>query len=233
MKNELHTRVASLAQTRDKPVKLRTVLKNKINNLPASKGILMRKESLSAEKGPEEVLAAPVGELEHAEPEILVGQVRHLNESIRKLEELLKQHGPKLPGRENITGIKGIGGTGASILLSAIGDINDFADEGKLAAYFGIVPGVSSSNETCRSGRITKQGCKPGRTALVQCALIAARYSPYLQTYCRRMAASGGSGKAIIVLARKFPGIIYRILKNGWVFEDFANYRLVGAGSAG
>jgi hypothetical protein len=27
--------------------------------------------------------------------------------------------------------------------------------------------------------------------------------------------------------------IVYQTLKNGWVFEDFTNYRLVGAGSAG
>jgi transposase len=49
--------------------------------------------------------------------------------------------------------------------------------------YFGIVPRIHNSNETERSGRITKRGSKRGRTALVQCALIAKRYSPYLATY--------------------------------------------------
>lgn len=227
MKDEVHARVASLAQTRDKLVKLRTVLKNKINNLLAARGILIRKESLSSEKGLTAVLASPVSELERMELDVLVGEVRHLNESIKKLEVLLQDQGPKLPGWKNVTSIKGIGDTGASILLSTIGNIADFADEGKLAAYFGIVPRVSNSNETERSGRITKQGCKLGRTALVQCSLIAARYSPYLQAYYRRIAATRGTGKAIIALARKFLGIIYRTLKNNWIFEDFANYRFV------
>ncbi|NIP67290.1 transposase, partial [Candidatus Bathyarchaeota archaeon] len=63
-----------------------------------------------------------------------------------------------------------------------IGDINDFEDEKKLAAYFGIVPRVSNSNETRRQGRITKQGSKLGRTTLVQCTLIAIRYSDYLRS---------------------------------------------------
>jgi hypothetical protein len=31
---------------------------------------------------------------------------------------------------------------------------------------------------------------------------------------------------AIIALARKFLGIIYRTLKNKWVFEDFSNFVL-------
>lgn len=227
MKDEVHARVASLAQTRDKLVKLRTILKNKVNNLLAARGILLRKESLASEKGLAEVLASPVSELERVELEVLVGEIRHLNESIKKLEGLLRDQGPKLPGWENITSIKGIGDTGASILLSTIGNVGDFADEGKLAAYFGIVPRVSNSNETERSGRITKQGCKLGRTALVQCALIAARYSPYLQKYYQRIAATRGTGKAIIALARKFLGIIYKTLKNNWIFEDFPQFVLV------
>jgi len=56
-----------------------------------------------------------------------------------------------------------------------IGYIHDFADEGKLVAFFRIVPWVSNSNETERSGRITKRGSKINRTALAQCGLIAQR----------------------------------------------------------
>jgi len=32
------------------------------------------------------------------------------------------------------------------------------------------------------------------------------------------------SGKATIATARKFLGVIYQMLKNGWVFEGFSNY---------
>jgi len=230
MKAEDYARIASLAQTRDKLVKLRTTLKNKVNNLLSVRGILLGKEKLSSEKGLTEVLSAPVSELERMELEILVDEIRHLNASIKKVEGILREQGPKLPGWKNITSIKGIGDTGASILLSTIGDIEDFEDEGKLSSYFGIVPRVSNSNDTQHSGRITKRGCKLGRTALVQCALIAARYSPHLETYYRRIAARRGPGKAIIALARKFLGIIYRTLKNNWVFEDFPNYVLAKAG---
>lgn len=226
MKEPLQARVASLVQTRDKLVKLRTTLKNKVNNLLAARGILIRKESLSSEKGLAGVLQADVDELHRVELEILVGQIRHLNEGIAKVEAVLREQGPKLPGHKNLTSIKGIGDIGAAVLLSTIGNIQDFADEGKLAAYFGIVPRVQNSNETQHSGRITKRGNKLGRTSLVQCALIAVRYSPYLQAFYRKVQVSRGTGKAIIALAKKFLGIIYRTLKNNWVFEDFPAYRL-------
>ena len=112
---------------------------------------------------------------------------------------------------------------GASVLLSVIGDVNDFADEGKLAAYFGIVPRISNSNETEHSGRITKRGSKLGRTVLIQCALIAKRYSAYLQRYYERIKSRRGVGKAIVALARKFLGVIYRTLRDDLIWEDFPN----------
>lgn len=224
MKDPLQARIASLTQTRDKLVKLRTVLKNKINNLLAGKGILISKESLSSEKGLDEVLKQPVDELERMELEVLVEQIRHLNAGIEKMEDILREQGPKLPGYRNLTSIKGIGAIGASILCSTIGNIQNFADEGKLAAYFGVVPRVQNSNQTEHSGHITKQGNKLARTALVQCSLIAMRYSPYLKAYYSRIQVSRGTGKAIIALARKFLGIIYKTLKNNWVFEDFPSF---------
>ena len=73
--------------------------------------------------------------------------------------------------------------------------------------------------------RRTKCGTKLGRTTLVQCALFAQRYSPYLKDYYEKK-KSRGTGKAIIVLARKFLGIVYRTLKNKSLFEDFPNFVL-------
>lgn len=167
-----------------------------------------------------------VEELTQLELQVIVEQIRSLNQSIAKLEEVIDREGQKLKGHRNLTSIKGIGSLGASILLSVIGDVRDFPEEGKLAAYFGIVPRIHNSNETERSGHITKRGSKLGRTALVQCALIAKRYSPYLASYYEHIRSRRGTGRAIIALARKFLGIIYRTLKNNWIFEDFPNFVL-------
>jgi len=226
MKEKTEAQIASLTQTRDTLVKLRTALKNKINNILAAHGINLPKEALSSDKALAGVLEMHFDEMVEVELQVIVEQIRGLNQSIAKLEQTIRDRGQKLKGHRNLTSIKGIGNLGASILLSVIGDIDDFADEGKLAAYFGIVPRVQNSNETERSGRITKRGTKLGRTTLVQCALVAKRYSPYLARYYDKIKSRRGGGKAIIALARKFLGIIYRTLKNDWVFEDFPNFVL-------
>lgn len=229
MKDTLHAQLASLTQTRDTLVKQRTALKNKVNNILSAHGINLRKESLASDVGLDRVLEMTFDAIVATELRVIVGQIRALNQSIAELEKTIKTEGAKLPGHRNLKSIKGIGDLGATVLLTAIGDINDFAHPGKLAAYFGIVPRVRKSNETEHTGRITKHGTKLGRTTLVQCALIAMRYSPYLAKFYHKVARRRSTGKAIIALARKFLSVIYHTLKNNWVFEDFPNFVIAGA----
>jgi len=224
MKTKENAQLNSLATTRDKLVKQRTALINKIHGVLNSHGIKFKKESLGTEKGLKSIWAFEWDVIVKIELEVLIEQVRSLNKNIKTVDKEMSEHGKKLKGHKNLSSIKGIADRSATVLLSVIGDVNDFADENKLAAYFGIVPRVSDSNETVRHGRITKHGSKLGRTTLVQCTLVAKRYSPYLRKYYQRIKSHRGSGKAIIATARKFLGIIYNTLKNGWVFEDFPNF---------
>ena len=77
-----------------------------------------------------------------------------------------------------------------------------------------------------RVGRITKYGSKIARSTLVQCALVAMKYSPYLRNFYNRLKSKRGSGKAIIATARKLLNAVFYTLKHGWVFEDFPNFEL-------
>jgi len=101
---------------------------------------------------------------------ILVEQIHSLNKSIAELEKTIAEEASKLEGHKNLISIKGIGKVTSAVLLSVIGDVDDFQDE-------------------------------------------------------RR-----GAGKAIVALARKFLGIVYRTLKNNWVFEDFSHFVLAEPG---
>lgn len=226
MKDEQYAELESLAHTRNKLVQLKTALKNKIHNILSAQGIATKKECLSSEKGLAQVLEYNVSAVARIELEVIVEQIKGLNAGIAKIDAELAGRGKDLDGHESITSIKGIGEKSGTILLSVIGDINDFADEKKLSAYFGIVPRVANSNETNHQGRITKRGSKLGRTTLVQCTLIAIRYSAYLRAFYDKLKAKKGSGKAIIATAKKLLGIIYQTLKNKWVFEDFGNFVL-------
>lgn len=225
-KEKLNRDIASLSQTRDKLVKTRTFFMNKVHGLLNGIGVKLKRESLGSKKGLNRVLDMDIDEITGFEIQVIIEQIFSLNEAIKQLDKKLIELGSTLKGFDNLNSIKGIGERSASVLLSTIGNIDDFESESKLASYFGIVPKVSQSNETEHHGRIHKRGNKLARTTLVQCALVAMRYNAVLKQFHQRISARRGGAKANIALAKKFLGIIFQTLKNDWVFEDFPNFVL-------
>ena len=211
VKTSAENELASLAHTRDLLVKQRTRLLNKIHALHVGKGLKLKKESLGSKRGRAAIDMALFSPCEQVEITVL-------------RETAIEKHASALTGYEGIVSIKGVGPRSAAVLLAAIGNVHDFESADKLAAYFGMVPRVAQSNETDHRGRITKRGNKLARTTLVQCSLVATRYSPYLKNFHERIRQRRGTGKAIIATARKLLSIIYDTLKNGWVFSDFTPF---------
>lgn len=226
MRTKEEQEISSLITTRDKIVKLRTSLKNKVHGILNANGYVTKKEMFSSEKAFNNIFKLDISEAYKFELKVIVQQIKSLTNSIDEITEELSKRGKELKGYKNLKSITGIGDVSATIMLNAIGDVKDFEKEDKLSAYFGIVPRVSNSNETIRHGRITKMGNKIARTALVQSTLIAIRYNSYLRSFYERLKAKKGSGKAIIATSRKLLGIVYRALKYDLVYEDFNRYKL-------
>jgi len=124
MKDEYSSQIKSLCNTRDRLVKLRTSLKNKIHNILLAHGIITKREDFSSEKGLKKAQSYALGEIAEVELDVIVAQIRHLNEGIKKLDQEIKSRGKRLKGYKNITSIKD--------------------------SYFGIVPRVRDSNNRIR-----------------------------------------------------------------------------------
>jgi len=226
MKSKEQQQIASLITTRDKLVKLRSTLKNKIHGILNANGYVTKREIFTSEKGLDRIFELELDDAYQFELRIIVGQIKSLTESIDKITEELTNRGKKMKGFDNLKSISGIGDISATIMLSTIGNVEDFEDADKMASYLGIVPRVHNSSDMVRHGRITKMGNKIARTALVQSTLIAIRYNGYLRQFYERLKAKKGSGKAIIATSRKLLVIIYRTLKYDLKFEDFNQYKL-------
>lgn len=228
LKSQTEDELASLVYSRDVPVKQRTMLLNKIHALHFRHGIKLKKESLSSKR---QLLALEIGRfrvLEQVELNVLRDQALSLTAALARLDHEIEQAAQAMAGYDCLTSIKGIGPRSAAVFLSGIGNVTDFESADKLAAYVGIVPKVRRTNETDHSGRITKRGNKLLRSTLVQCTLVAIRYSGHLHAHYTRLKARRGAGEAIIATARKLLSIIYETLKNGWVFDDFPAFKIQG-----
>jgi transposase len=129
LKDELASQINSLAETRDKLVKLRTTFVNKLHALHRSRGILSRKRGFLSEKGMREVLKREWELTTRVEIEVIIAQLRSINEGVKRLDGQMADSGSKLKGYDNLVSIKGIGARAASILLSVIGPVSDFQSE--------------------------------------------------------------------------------------------------------
>jgi transposase len=226
LKDKITSQISSLTQTRDKLVKLRTTLKNKIHGLFNSNGIHLEKKQLTSNKGLKELLKFKLDDIVKVELEVIINQIESLNLGIKKLDKEIIERGKGLDGFDSITSITGVGEKSGTILLCAIGDINNFESHKKLASYIGIIPRVNQSGEKEKHGRITKHGNRLARATLVQCTLVAINYSNYLKKFYSKIKIKKGSGKAIIATAHKLLNIIFDTLKNKWIFEDFKNFKI-------
>ena len=228
-KTDRQAEVQSLCSLRTNLVEMRTLLFNRMHSVVIGSGRQEAKRSVKSALGRKRLLAQDWGELERVQLEIINGQIEELDKSIGKAEEAIARAGEKLAGYANLMTIKGIGSQSAALLTAVIGNIADFDSESKLASYFGVVPSVSNSNQSVKHGRITKHGNKAARTALLQCALVAKKFSEYLKQFYDSIKERRGSGKAKIALARKFLVVIYHTLKNDWMFTDFTKFEKAGS----
>jgi len=109
--------------------------------------------------------------------------------------------------------LPGMGVVIAMTVLSAIGEIQRFADASHLVGYSGLGAGVHESGQEHIEKRITKSGRKELRWAMVEAAWRAVRMSPYwkeqYEKYLKRMRRPN---QAIVVVARKLLVAVWHVL---------------------
>jgi transposase len=103
--------------------------------------------------------------------------------------------------------------TGMTILAATayprpIGEIERFPTSKQLVGYAGLGARVYASGDTYHTGKISKQGRRELRTALVNSAWVAVRFSTYWRAQFTKLASRIGNNKAITAIARKMLVVI-------------------------
>lgn len=112
----------------------------------------------------------------------------------------------QIPGFGLITGMT---------ILGAIGEIERFPTAKHLVGYAGLGASVHDSGQTHRTGRITKQGRKELRWALVEAAWAAVRYDPYWKEQFQALKRRKHPNVAIVAIARKLLVVVWHVLNKG------------------
>lgn len=141
--------------------------------------------------------------------------IDHLNQQIRETESLIVQRSANESWLEMMTLIMQLPGIGlytGMTILAAIGDIERFPSPAQLVGYAGLGARVHSSGDSCRTGKISKRGRRELRTALVNSAWVAVRFSDHWRQQFDRLATRIGKQKAITATARKLLVVIWHVL---------------------
>jgi transposase len=135
----------------------------------------------------------------------------HLNEQLSAVDEELEHLSASQPWAKSVPYLLQLPGFGLIIvmtILAAIGDITRFTHAKKLVGYSGLGASVHDSGKTHRTGRITKEGRKELRWALVQAAWVAVNTHPYWKAEFQRLSRRMHKNKAIVAIARKLLVVV-------------------------
>ncbi|WP_236601453.1 IS110 family transposase [Ktedonobacter sp. SOSP1-52] len=102
----------------------------------------------------------------------------------------------------------------AMTVLAAIGNIQRFSTARQVVSYAGLAPSIHESGQTHRGGRITKEGRRDLRVALVEAAWMAVEHHSHWKEQFERLAHRIGKQKAIVAIARKLLVAIWHILSH-------------------
>jgi transposase len=208
---ELRTLIAH----RRRLVKLRTMTKNRLhslvhrnNLLPPEGGPFAAKnrtwwEGLSLSSVEKLRIRQDLALLDHLEP-----QITEVDQELARLstQPAWVDYTPYL------LQLPGFGLINVMTILSAIGDITRFPHAKNLIGYAGLGSSVHDSGQTHHSGRITKQGRKELRWALVEAAWIAVDTHPHWKEQFQKLNRRMKSCKAIVAIARKLLVVIWHVM---------------------
>ena len=150
-----------------------------------------------------------------------VALIDDLDRQINGLERQLKALGADHRYVPLLVTVPGVSWVLAYTIAAEIADIERFASPTKLCGYSGLCPRVYQSGDSDRRGRLSKQGPKYLRWALILAATNAAkhpRYRPRYEQTKARLGRQRGAKVAQIQLARTLAETIWQMLTRNQPF---------------
>ena len=203
-----------LVRYRAKLVGLRSGLKAQVHAVMAKEGVLPTVADMFGGKGNAQLDAIAMTENYRTRVESLRDLIELYDRQVTMLEGQIHQQLRHHRGYRAIQAIDGVGRTIAAVLVAEIGDVDRFRSAEALCSWAGLTPKHRESDTTVRRGRITKQGSRLVRWAVIE---AVSRYhgGPALAPGFRRLAERRGTNKARVAVARKALTLVYYGLRDG------------------
>jgi transposase len=152
----------------------------------------------------------------------LLELLEQLTTRIAESDGLVKQLFQQDEDAQLLKTIPGIGDFFSVLISTEVDGIGRFPSPDKFASYCGLVPATYASGGKIRHGKITKQGNRWLRWALVEAVWPTIRSNAQLRSYYERIRSRKGVQVAAVATARKMAIIVFKVMKER---REFLCYR--------
>jgi transposase len=202
---------------RIKQVRLRTRVKNQLDGLAKSEGLLSPRVWSARRRA--ELEALPLtGWLAYRRAELLEMH-DELDGRIAPLDEALGEAANENAAARLLMTHPGVGPAVSLAFVLTVGDVSRFERSKQVASYLGLIPSEGSSGERRRLGGVSKQGSSLMRWLLVQAATLAQRSDASWHRQYLRLSMAKHHGVAKLAIAHKLAVRLYWMLRSG---EDYS-----------
>jgi len=153
-----------------------------------------------------------IGNLEKLNLQSDLETLQFAERQVERMTEIMEGMAAEQEPIGRLLHLAGFGVVTAVTVWAAIGDIQRFAEPGKLVGYAGLGTWVHFSGMTTHSGKITKAGRRDLRTVLIEAAQAAASSHPHWKAELARLEPRLGHNKAIVAIARKLLIAVWHVL---------------------
>ncbi len=217
----------ALHRLRESAVADRTALANQVRGLLSEFGIIFNQGIKNIREGLPRVLEDAENELTHTFRDALAlkyTQLIQLDESVKKLNQLIKQASKEHQEIKLLQSIPGFGSIVSSSFFSVIGNGKAFAKSRDVAASLGIVPRQHSTGGKTVLLGISKRGDKYLRKMLINGARSVVNHAhkkdDTLNVWVARLVDTRGSNKATVALANKLARIAWAVTVSGKPYQE-------------
>jgi transposase len=202
----------ALVAQRRKMVKLGAIAKNRLQSLLHRIQVVPPPDlDLYSEAARSWWLSLPVSSLERFRLGSDLDTLTFAKRQIKSLDDCLGALAAEDKRMPLLVQIPGLGVKLGMMVLAAIGDISRFPTHKHLVGYAGLGTRVRDSGDSHWSGRITKQGRRELRYAMIQAAHNAVEH-PKWRRELARLEIRIGRNKAIVAIARKLLVVVWHVL---------------------
>jgi transposase len=220
--SSLETRkLKELLRHRSRLVRDATRMKNRIHMLLMKNNLRSPFSDLFGVKGLRYLKEIDLPDYHRRQVETYLLLYQRLQEQIEPLSKKVRGLAKENHTAQLLMTIPGIGPITAMFIVAEVDDISRFRSYRNLASYAGLVPSLDASAGKEKRGRITKQGSRYLRTALVEAAQAAARMQNCrLRVFFRRRIVKAGYQKAIVATAHKILQYAFYVWKNQTAYQE-------------